>query len=778
MTGLMHEKEFSRKSFLSRGGALVVGFSMIGAAGVVGAAEAASASPGSFPIIDPGQLDSWLRIDATGHVWAFTGRVDQGQGKETSYAQTVADELNVPLASVTVVMGDTARTPNQGKSTATNGITTGLPPLRNAAAQAHQTLLGLASGQLGVPVSQLSVVDGVVSGGGKSVTYAQLVGGKNFGVTMGTTGTSAGNAYPGFPYPPYSGATTSVNVVTNAPLKDPSTYAIVGKSVPRVDIPDKVTGKYVYTQNIHLPGMVHARVINPPWSASYPAVVPQLLKVKGFRTPQPAVQIVRDGNFLAVVAEQEWRAIEAATQLDTEWSTDANLPNLGNPAKVLRSTPNNAPFTPTDAVSSKGTGFNPSSGKLIAAQYDFPYTTHGMIGPSCGLASWDPNTQLLTVYTGMQNPPQTRADIAQLLGLNLNQIRVLWYEQSSMFGRGGVDDVATAAALISKQISKPVRVQWMRADEHVWGPHMPGMTQDIAATLNPDGSINSWYARSWGTVAGWDIGYSLPQLLNGTANGLPHGTAGSATAGSYAVPNQTTIGSSVNPVVRPMYMRTVAGIQTTFISESFMDELAAAVGVDPIQYRLNHLDPVAQAKAIATLTAVQQLSGWESRPSPAPKGTGPILRGRGVGLSGAVAHVAEVEVERKSGRVRATRISVAVNIGSLVSPDATSAQVEGGTLMGLSRALRDQVVFGKNRITSADWVTYPILRFMDVPASIDIAYVPSAPAVPAGGIGEPSSQNVPAAVGNAIFDATGVRMRSTPFTPARVRAAMKEAGVA
>jgi nicotinate dehydrogenase subunit B len=774
MTGLQHEKEYSRRSFL-KGGALVVGFSMFGAAAVSGTARAAA----GFPVVDPGQLDSWLKIDATGHIWAFTGRVDQGQGKETSYAQTVADELYVPLDSVTVVMGDTARTPNQGKSTATNGITTGLPPLRNAAAQAHQTLLSLASTQLGVPVAQLSVAAGIVSGGGKSVSYAQLVGGKSFGVTMPVTGISAGNAYPGFPYPDYSGATTSVNVVTSAPLRDPSTYSLVGQSPPRVDIPDKVTGRYVYTQNIRLPGMVHARVINPPWSASYPAVVPQLLNVKGFRTPQPGVQIVRDGNFLAVVADQEWRAIEAATQLQTEWSTDPNLPNLGNPFKVLRSTPNNAPFTPTDAVSSKGAGFNPSSGKLVSAQYDFPYTTHGMIGPSCGLASWDPNTQLMTVYTGMQNPPQTRADIATLLKLDLSQIRVLWYEQSSMFGRGGVDDVATAAALISKQVGKPVRVQWMRGDEHVWGPHMPGMTQDISATLNPDGSINSWYARSWGTVAGWDIGYSLPQLLNGTANGLPHGTAGSATSGSYTVANTLTIGSSVNPVVRPMYMRTVAGIQTTFISESFMDELAATAGVDPIQYRLNHLDPVAQSKAIATLQTVQKLSNWQSRPSPAPKSSDRILRGRGVGLSGTVAHVAEVEVDRKTGRVRVPRIYVAVNIGALVSPDATSAQVEGGSLMGLSRVLKDQVVFGKNRITSTDWVTYPIVRFQDVPDSIEIAYVPpAAPSVPNGGIGEPSSQNVPAGVGNAIFDATGVRMRSTPFTPARVRAALKAAGVA
>ena len=407
------EKEFSRRSFLKGGGALVVGFSMFGA----GVANGAGAAGGGFPDVDPGQLDSWLKIDSDGRVWAFTGRVDQGQGKETSYAQTVAEELDVPFNAVTIVMGDTARAPNQGKSTATNGISTGVRPLRNAAAQARMTLLELASTQLGVKTAQLTVQDGVIFGGGKSVSYGQLIGGKAFNVTMATTGTVSGDAYPGMPYPTYSGSTTSVNVVTKAPLKDPATYKIVGTSVPRVDIPDKVTGRYVYTQNVRLPGMVHARVVLPPTSASYPAVVPDLVAVKGFKSPQPGVQVVRKGNFLAVVANDEWRAIQAATELRAEWSTDAKLPNLGNVFEVLRNSPNNAPFTPDDRVTTSGKGFSPNSGTLVEARYDFPFTTHGMIGPSCGVASWDGKNQLLTVYTGMQNPPQTRADIAQLLGL-------------------------------------------------------------------------------------------------------------------------------------------------------------------------------------------------------------------------------------------------------------------------------------------------------------------------------------------------------------------------
>jgi nicotinate dehydrogenase subunit B len=776
MTGFLHEKEFSRKNFLKGGGALIVGFSALGA-GFAGSTKAAGAS---FPLVDPGQLDSWLQIDANGKVTAFSGRVDQGQGKDTAYAMTIAEELDIPFDSVTMVMGDTARGPNQGKSTATNGISTGLPPLRNAAAQARQTLLGLASTQLGVPVASLTVANGVVSGGGKTVTYGQLIGGKRFNVTMSTTGTTAGNAYPGVPYPAYSGATTSANVVTTAPLKDPSTYKIVGQSIPRVDIPAKVTGTYTYTQNIRLPGMVHARMVLPPSVALYPQVIPRLLAVKGFKSPQPDVQIIRKNNFLAVVAEKEWQAIEAADQLVTEWETDPKQGNLGDVFSFMRKSPNNS-FTPSDAVTTAGSGFTPnapSGGKLLTARYDFPFTTHGLIGPSCAVASWDQANQSLTIFTGMQNPPQSRADTADMLGLRLDQIRVISTEQASQFGRGGVDDVAPAAAFISMQINKPVRVQWMRADEHVWGPHMPGLTVDMAGTLGSNGMINSWYAQGWGITAGWDIGYSLPQLLLGNANGLPHGSSSGISPSMYTVPNLSVIAHTVDPTVRPMYMRTVQGIQTTFMVESFIDELASAASVDPIQFRLNHM-PSTQARAIATLQAVQQLSGWQTRPSPGPASNAPVVRGRGVGLSGSTAHVVDLEVTRKTGAVRVRRISAAVNIGSLVHPDSTKAQVEGGSIMGLSRALRDQVIFGKNQITSSDWVTYPIVRFNDIPDAIEVAFVPpSTPAVPSGGIGEPASQGVPAAVANAIFDATGVRIRRPPFTPARVRAALKAAGVA
>ena len=559
-------------------------------------------------------------------------------------------------------------------------------------------------------------------------------------------------------------------------MKDPSTYTIVGQSVPRVDIPAKVMGTYPYTQNITLPGMLHARAVLPPFAASYPQVVPQLVAVKGFRGPKPpGVQVITNGNFVAVVAPKEYDAIQAAALLQTEWAEDPNLHDLGNINELMRNSQNNS-FTPTNGVSTTGAGYSPSLGTPISARYDFPFTTHGMIGPSVGVASWDANAGVMTLWSGMQNPPQARAETASLLGLNLDQVRVIWTEQSSMFGRGGVDDVVPAAAYLSMQLNKPVRLQWMRHDEHIWGPHMPGMTQDLAATVGANGLITSWYAQSWAPVAGWDVGYNLPAILMGKASGLPHGSTAAASPSPYAVPNVQTIAHSVDPPVRGMYMRTVQGLQNTFISESFMDELAAAAGVDPIQFRLNHL-PSSQSTAIQTLQALQAHSGWQTRTSPASGQTGNIRTGRGVGMTSTVAHVAEVEVNMKTGAVRVSQIWGVVNIKNLVNPDEVLSQAQGGTIMGLSRALKDEVIFSKNQVASPDWVTYPIVRFADIPDSIDILLIPpTAPAVPNSGIGEPSSQAVPAAVGNAIFDATGVRMRQTPFRPGRVRAALKAAG--
>ena len=321
----------------------------------------------------------------------------------------------------------------------------------------------------------------------------------------------------------------------------------------------------------------------------------------------------------------------------------------------------------------------------------------------------------------------------------------------------------------------------MRADEHVWGPQQPANTQDVSAALDANGRITAWQHEGWTPSAAWDVGNSLPAILIGKATpGTRLGGSG-LSATSYAIPNQRTIGHTVDPSIRPMYMRTVAGIQNSFTHESFMDELAAAAGVDPIEFRVNHLTDTTNAltpRALAVLREVQKRSGWTTHVAPAKKLTGDIYRGRGVALSATaaccIANVADVEVNRKTGAVSVTAFWSVAELGTVVSPDGTLNQMHGGTIMGLSRALKEQGMLGKDSVLSRDWVTYPILRFKDVPAKLDVHLLSRANAgIPDGGIGEPSSVIVPAVIGNAIYDATGVRMRQTPFTPARVRAALK-----
>jgi CO/xanthine dehydrogenase Mo-binding subunit len=579
----------------------------------------------------------------------------------------------------------------------------------------------------------------------------------------------------------YNGQSVNMNVVPTVPVKNPSTYKIVGTSVPRVDIPAKVVGSFAYTQNIVVPGMVHARVVLPPNVGAYPRMVPQLLSARFKSKPAAGVQLFVKGNFVAVVADDEWKAIQARTLVEAKWAEDKDQRNLANYYGSLRASPNNE-FNLADSVTVRGNVdavFASGAGKTLSARYDFPQQIHGLIGPSVAVASYDKAKGSLLIWAGSQNLVQTRADVAKMLGISLDDIRVLYTEQASQFGRGGVDDVAPAAALLSKELGKPVRVQWMRGDEHAWAPQQPGRTHDLKGTVDANGNIVAWQEESWGIRARWDQGWPLPWILLGTAKPVDAGSSGATGAPSWVIPNLRNVSHSVDPLTRPMYLRTVAGTQSTFIQESFMDELAAAAGADPIEFRIKHLNPTAAGtpRQIAMLRELQKRSGWQTRPSPAPgSSSGNIVRGRGVGMGGTVSNVVEVEVNKKTGVVRATKLyAVADNASTIVNPDGYRNQIDGGSIMGLSRALMEQSRMSRNGVTSVDWVTYPILRFKDVPP-IDITLMPIAPSIPGGGIGEPASGAVPAAVGNAFFDATGVRMRSIPFTPARVRAALKGAG--
>jgi len=776
MTGLLSENEFSRKTFLRGGGALIVGIAIVGS----GMAAKATADGSPFPTADASQLDAWLSIGSDGKVTVFTGRIDSGQHKNTAFAQIVGDELDVSFDSITMVMGDTARTVNQGGSTASDGMLNGAKPLRHAAAQARATLLALASTKLGVPVAQLSVSNGLVSGGGSSVSYGDLIGGKRFNTTVKVVS---------------SGST--IDIQGSARIKDPSQYKLIGKSIPAVSIPDKVTGKFTYIQNVHAPGMVHARLVLPP------SIDAHLVSVDGFRRkPEGLIKVVVKGDFVAVVAEQEWQAIQAMSFLKTTWKEKNTLPGSGDVYQYLRSTP---PFK-SALVGSTGNvdaAFS-SAAKQFSAQYNYPGQYHGLIGPQCAVA--DVRGGQCTLLTPTQVPFSTQAAVATMLGIPTGNVHLIYTEGSGQYGRGGMDDAGVAAAFVSQQVGKPVRVQLMRQQETGWGPSFPPSAFTFRAGVDPTGQIVSWdhVETAWGTNA-----LELPLQLAGsseiTSTGGPSNRPpGGGEVSTYSFANFRQVGNSVPALLRGIYMRSPGRIQVNFAGEQFMDEIASATGQDPIQFRLRHLadntDPYTLAsikpRMQAVLQTALQVSGWDTRPSPGPgaKSSDRVVTGRGISIvasqrSAYVANVAHVEVDRHTGRVHVKRMDVVVDAGQIVNPRAIEAQITGATIYAASRALKEQVVFDKSKVQSVDWVTYPIMRFTEIPEAINVTLLDQPNLSPAGsfdnggmgsfvnsGIGEPPNTVPPAAIGNAIFDATGVRMREAPFTPARVRAALKAAG--
>ena len=598
MTGLLSEREFSRKSFLRGGGALVVGIAVVGS----GMAGKATADGSPFPNVDPSQLDTWLTIGSDGTVTIFTGRIDSGQHKQTAYAQIVGDELDVPFDSITLVMGDTARVVNQGGSTASDGLVNGAKPLRHAAAQARAVLLALASTKLGVPVAQLSVTNGVVSGGGSSVSYGDLIGSKRFNTTVKVLS---------------SGST--IDIQGTARIKDPSQYKLVGTSLPAVNIPDKVTGKFTYIQNVHVPGMLHARLVLPP------SVGAHLVSVDGFRKkPEGLVKVVVKGDFVAVVTQEEWQAIEAMTFLKTTWNEKDSLPGNGDVFGYLRST---TPFKQTP-VGSNGNvdAALASAAKQFAAQYNYPGQSHGLIGPQCAVA--DVQGAQCTILTPTQVPFSTQAAVATMLGVPTNNVHLMYVEGSGQYGRGGLDDAGVAAAYISQQVGKPIRVQLMRQQETGWGPAFPPSAFTFRAGVDSTGQIVAWdhVEAAWGTN-----GLELPlQLAAGqdvtTTGGPSNRPPGGGDVATYAFANYRQIGKSVPALLRGIYMRSPGRIQVNFAGEQFMDEIASATGQDPIQFRLRHLADNTDIYTLASikpriqavLQTAQQVSGWDTRPSPGP----------------------------------------------------------------------------------------------------------------------------------------------------------------
>jgi nicotinate dehydrogenase subunit B len=750
----MSEKQLTRRQLLGNAGfaagGLVIGFALghslltpkpAAAPKVVGGgAEAAPAAvaTGTPPT---NQIDAWLNIGRDGSVTVYSGKVELGTGVQTALAQIVAEELDVPFARVSVIMGDTAKTPDQSYTAGSQTLQVAGPQLRKAAAAARQVLLGLAAERLGVPVSQLTVQDGVVRAGSKQVSYGDLVGGERL--------------YREIP--------------DQVPVKSPAAYKVVGTSVPRVDIPGKVTGAFTYMQDVKVDGMLHGRVVRP---AGVGATLDSIDESSVANIPG-LVKVVRLGNFVGVVAQEEWQAIQAANQLKVTWKLPHALPKPSDLYGYLTSQK-----TVDKTIDQKGDVDAALKGaaKTVSATYTWPYQAHASIGPSCAIA--DVGKTSATIWSSTQGVYQLRDALAKLLGLPPDSVRVIYVEGSGCYGHNGFDDVAADAALLSRAVGKPVRVQWMRGDEFAWEPKGPAMQLQLRGAVASDGTVAAWDFQSWTPTHSTRPGGMPGNLLAGQLMSPPAPPANNPFVGgdrnapvNYEFGNRrVTVHWVPQSPLRPSALRSLGGAANTFANESFMDELAAAAGADPVEFRLRHLkDP----RAVAVIQAAAKLANWQSRPSPAPGKPG---KGRGIAFSryennlAYVATVAEVTVDTSTGVIRVDHLYIAHDCGQIVNPDGLRNQIEGNAIQSTSRALKEQVTFDQDRVTSVDWASYPILTFPEVP-QVDIALIDH-PDQPIWGAGEIATEPTAAAIANAVFDATGIRLRSVPFTPDRVKAAL------
>ena len=748
--------ELSRRELLKAGGALVVSFNLFPALDLFAQAE-----PGAPGMPDPSQLDSWIAVAQDGTVTVFTSKVELGTGIKTALAQIAAEELDVPLGKIKVDMGDTDKTIDQATTSGSRTIERAGPQIRQAAAAARKELLRLASERLGAPADKLTVKDGVVSIVGnpsKRVSYAQLVGGKRFNVKIDAEGKLG-----------------EMKLARDVKPKDPSEYQTVGKAIPRVDVPPKTTGEAIYVHDVRVPGMLHGRVVRPPVINTAPASIDE----SSVKSIPGLVKIVREGNFVGVVAKTEWAAIQAAQQLKVTW----NKPPFQLPAnreeldKYLTS---NKSFTTLKAVE-KGdpAAVIDKTKKRYEAVFRWPFQMHGMIGPSCAVA--DVRRDKVTVWSGCQGPFRTRASVSSLLKIPEENVRIVYHEGSGSYGRLSNDDGAEDAALLSRAVGAPVRVQWTRQDEHGWEPKGPAQLQKLRAGVDDDGKVAAWefidYSLPW-TVASATTLLASEQIgLKAKIPGQGNGNQGGGEI--YAFDNTKVLAEEIpwmksEPIpLRTSNLRAPGQLSRCFASETLLSEIAADLGLDPIELRLRYLN--ADQRATEVLKRVAEKSQWQKRRQPGGDANASTAKGRGIAMTrragGYTAAVADVEVERATGKVAVKRVTLTHDCGLIVNPDGVKNQVEGNIVQGVSRALYEEVAFDGNAVTSVDWESYPIMRFPDVP-ELDIVLIDRREVAPLGA-GELSTVPIPAAIANAIFDATGARLREVPFTPKRVLAALK-----
>jgi nicotinate dehydrogenase subunit B len=753
----METSTISRRELLKGTGALVVSFSLFGPA-TRALAQAAAAGSGEP---EAASLDSWLAIGQDGMVTVFTSKVELGTGTETALAQIVAEELDVAFSRMHMEAGDTSKTVDQAVTAASRTIERAGPQLRQAAAVARLELLRQASEHLNIPIEQLTVNDGVISANGDSarkISYAELIGNKRFNVKM-----------------PTSGAGWDLKISPNVPVKNVKDYKIVGTAVKRTDLPGKFTGEFTYAQDVRVPGMLHGRVVRPPVVNSKPVSVDE----SSIRQIAGVVKVVQEGNFVGVVAQTEWAAIQAAKTLKVTWSTPStSLP--ANPEELYAYLKNTKSFN-DQVVVNKGnadSAFSQAS-KKYEATYRWPFQLHGMLAPSCAVA--DVRGDSVTVWSGTQGPFRTRKSLSDMLRMPEKNIRVIFREESGCYGRLSPDDAPLDAALLSRAVGKPVRVQWTRADEHAWEPKGPAQLVTVRAGVDSQGNVVAWdYLERgfpWSESAGNPLLAARQIGMKSISPGQSNGTAGGGDA--YEFENQRIVAALIpwsqdTPTpLRTSNLRAPGDLARTFASESLLDEIAADLRVDPVQFRLRYLKN--NKRVTEALAAATQAAQWKEHVSHSTPSSGAKATGRGVSISGrdgtVTAAVAEVEVDKFSGEISVKRVTLAHDCGLIVNPDGLTNQIEGNIIQGVSRTLLEEVRFDAQSVKNLDWVSYPIVTYRRVP-DIRVKLI-DRKEMPALGGGEPSTVPVPAAIANAVFDAIGVRIREVPMTPQKVQASLR-----
>jgi CO/xanthine dehydrogenase Mo-binding subunit len=729
---------FSRRAVL-KGGAITVGFALAGLPSRVRAQSAAVAKR----ILDSKEVDAFLAVNGDGTVTLFCGKVDLGQGLRIAIPQIAAEELGVNVDKITFIEGDTALTPDQGRTSGSNGIQRGGVQIRQAAATARKALVELAAQRLNAKAEDLETTGGMVrpKSGGTGISFADLIAGKQFDLKLDP----------------------------KAPLKDPARYTIVGKPLRRPDVPAKCFGTHLYMQDFSMPNMLHARVIRPA------TVGAKLVSVdEGSVKDIPGAKIVRVKDLLAVVADDEWSAVRASRALRAKWSEGTGLPSQGGLVESLR----NEPGIVDETLVNKGSpaAQRPDGAKALNATYYWPMQSHGSIGPSCAVA--DVSSDSATVWTASQGTHGNQTSFAKFLGLPKEKVRMIYLEGSGCYGMNGHEDAAADAAILSRAIGRPVRVQWSREDELGWDPKGPPQLISISGAVSADGRILDWRTEMW--ISKTTRGLPNIPLLAPEAAGLEHvpglntGLISQNGDPPYSAESIQVIAHWLKDApLRPAPIRSPGKPANCFAVESFVDELAAAAGVDPVEFRLRGLkDP----RAIEVIKRTAAMMKWQPQAYQLASTSNAIARGRGFAYihykhsESYVGMGMEVAVERATGRIAVERVACAHDCGQIINPDGVRAQIEGSILQTISRVLMEEVTFDRSRVLSVDWASYPILRFSGVP-KIDIELIDRPTEKPVGA-GEAACTTVGPALANAVHNATGARLRTVPFTPERVKLAL------